>query len=285
MDALAERQQPPTELGSGRYSVGPVLGHGGVGTVYQARDAALGRDVALKVLDPSLVGTKVQKRFLREGGALRTLAHPNIVRVHDVGHDGPFVWMAMELMDRGTAHALVKERNAGLPESWVLHIADCLLAGLQQVHALGWVHRDVKPGNVLLDRAGQVKLGDFGIVRDDGSDLTSPGVSLGTSAYMSPEQQEDATRVTARSDLYALGATLFALSTGRAPRHLAWLEEGDIRWTETWSLVPERVRGILRKACAFSPANRYTDATAMRDAVRARLVDLQRGPREAQPSS
>src|SRR5687768_10679143 len=108
----------PVSLGRGRYAVSGVLGHGGVGTVYRATEAAAGREVAIKVLEPRLVGTNVEKRFLREGEAMRALDHRNVVRVEEVGRDGPFAWMAMELMDRGTAQSLVKKRGP-LPISWL----------------------------------------------------------------------------------------------------------------------------------------------------------------------
>lgn len=270
MTVPCEPAEEPTTLGEGRYRVTEIIGHGGVGTVYRARDRAHNQDVATKVLKPRLVGTKVETRFLREGAALRQLRHPNVVRVDDVGRDGPFTWMVMELMDRGTAHALAKERH-GLPPAWVLHIADCVLAGLQAVHAAGWVHRDVKPGNILLMRSGVVKLGDFGIVRDESSDLTSPGVTLGTSAYMSPEQHLDATQVTPRSDLFALGATLFALATARTPRRLSMyaLSGGSApAGRDPFLLLPEALQPLIRRACQAEPTERFGSAGEMRHAVR-----------------
>ncbi len=263
----------PRLLGEGRYELLAVLGHGAMGTVHRGRDHLEGRDVAVKVLDPRVVGSKVERRFLREGEALGRLRHPNILRVFQVGRDAGVVWMAMELMDRGNAQALLKKRGA-LPTSWCLHIADGVLAGLQQVHASGWVHRDVKPANVLLDQKGAVKLGDFGIVREGGSDLTQPGASLGTLAYMSPEQTEDATRVTPRSDVYSVGATLFALATGKPPRLLAWLESEDEE-REAYAVVPSVLRPLVQKACAFHAHKRWADATDMRDAVRQLLLDAQ----------
>jgi serine/threonine-protein kinase len=231
-----------------------------------------GAVVALKILDPMVVGSKVERRFLREGEALGRFRHPNILRVFEVGRepDGA-VWMAMELMDRGTAHQLCKKRGA-LPLSWCLHIADGLLAGLQQVHAAGYVHRDVKPANILLDSRGGVKLGDFGILRETNSDLTLPGSALGTLAFMSPEQTDDATRVTPRSDLFSLGATLVALSTGRPPRQLAWMATEEGR-DSTFAEVPNPLRPLVRKACAFQPERRFADATEMREAIRALLVE------------
>ena len=285
MDALCEPQEPPLTLGEGRYRVGEAIGHGGVGTVYLARDRARNEDIAVKVLQPRLVGSKVETRFLREAGAMRQLRHPNIVRVDDMGRDGPFTWMAMELMDRGTAHALAKERN-GLPVTWCLHIADCVLAGLQAVHAAGWVHRDVKPGNILLMQSGIVKIGDFGIVRDESSDLTSPGVTLGTSAYMAPEQHLDATQVTPRSDLYALGATLFALATARTPRRLAMhnlSSNPNTRSKDPFLALPAPLQPLLRRACCIDPEDRFPDAGVMRRAVRDTLQRLKHGAPAAAP--
>lgn len=238
--------------------------------MYRARDRVRNEDVAAKVLKPRLIGTKVEKRFLREGAVLRQLRHPNVVRVDDVGRDGPFAWMVMELMNRGTAHALAKERD-GLPITWCLHIADCVLAGLQSVHAAGWIHRDVKPGNILLMHSGVVKLGDFGILREDSSDLTSPGVTLGTSAYMAPEQHLDATQVTPRSDLYSLGASLFALATARTPRRLAlhaMSASAPPPGSDPFLLLPEVLQPLLRRACRADPDERFPSAGAMRHAVR-----------------
>jgi serine/threonine protein kinase len=274
MEPVPDPNRPPAFVAEGRFEVLEIVGHGAMGTVYRGRDTVTATDVALKVLDPRVVGSKVEKRFLRESEVLRTLSHPNIVKVHAVGQDAGYVWMAMELMDRGNAHQLVKKRGP-LPVSWCLHIADCVLGGLAAVHAAGYVHRDLKPANVLLDSRGAVKLADFGILRDVGSDLTAPGMSLGTLSYMSPEQTEDARHVTPRSDIYSLGATLFAISTGKAPKQLAWLEDG-VDEGRAYELVPELLRPILRKACAFQAARRYADAREMRAAVREILGDQQR---------
>ncbi|MEN0066486.1 MAG: serine/threonine-protein kinase [Myxococcota bacterium] len=274
MSLLAGPVEPPSTLRQGRYRIHEPIGHGGVGTVFRACDLQADRDVAIKVLQPRLAGTKVERRFLREAGALRVLRHPNVVRVDDYGQEDSHTWMAMELMDRGTAHSLAKKRG-GLPVTWCLHIADCVLAALQAVHMAGWVHRDVKPGNILLMRSGLVKIGDFGIIRDEGSDLTSPGVTLGTSAYMAPEQHLDATQVTPRSDLYSLGATLFALATARTPRRLAIHASGsDQVQHDPYRILPRPLRGLVRNACEIDPDKRFSDAPAMRKAVRQLLRRL-----------
>lgn len=273
MSLLCGPVEPPSSLRQGRYLVHEPIGHGGVGTVFRAHDTQCNVDVAVKVLQPRLVGTKVERRFLREAGALRVLRHPNIVRVDDYGQDEPHTWMSMELMDRGTAHSLAKKRG-GLPPTWCLHIADCVLAALQAVHTAGWVHRDVKPGNILLMRSGLVKIGDFGIIRDEDSDLTSPGVTLGTSAYMSPEQHLDPTQVTPRSDLYSLGASLFALATARTPRRLALHTAADRVEQDPYRILPKPLQGLVRRACAIEPAERFEDAPEMRQAVRQLLRRL-----------
>ncbi|HHO50879.1 MAG TPA: serine/threonine protein kinase [Deltaproteobacteria bacterium] len=272
MGVACEPTAPPEFLGQERYRVLEAIGHGGVGTVYRAHDRCLEVNIALKVLQPRLVGSRVETRFLREGRAMQRMRHPNVVRVEEVGRDGVYTWLAMELMDRGTAHALTRNRN-GLPISWCLHIADCILAGLQAVHAAGWVHRDVKPGNILLMQSGVVKLGDFGIVRDEDSDLTSPGVTLGTSTYMAPEQHLDATTVTPRSDLYALGATLYALATARTPRQLAasHLRRARREDEDPYRIVPPVLRPVIQRACRLDPDERYRDAGEMRTAIRGAL--------------
>lgn len=248
----------PPDLSNGRFTLHDVLGVGSVGTVYRGRDKLHHQDVAIKVLHTSAHGTVLERRFVREGTAMQRLRHPNIVRVHAVGREERLPWIAMELVDGGTAYAWLR-RNGAMPIRDVLRVVGALLSALGEVHRQGWVHRDVKPGNVLLGTAGEVKLGDFGIVREDDSDITGPGVALGTSAFMSPEQMDEPAAVTTRSDLYSVGATAFALSTAQAPRSL----DGD-----GLALAPERLRPMLRRACAPDPLDRYVDAAEMGDAVR-----------------
>jgi serine/threonine protein kinase len=268
----ADVHRRPNELGFGRYQITGVLGVGSVGTVYRATDREGGPELALKVLNPTLVGTVVEKRFLREGRIQRTIDHPHVIRVHDLGRDEPFVWFTMELMDRGTIHQFVKAKGP-LPVQWTLHVAEVLLGALHHLHQSGWVHRDVKPGNVLLHHTGEVKLGDFGILRDLDSELTHPGIPLGTSSYMSPEQCLDPTRVTPRSDVYSFGATMYAMSTGQLPKGLVHKR----RRREVWEAVPAPLLPLIRRACAVDPAQRYTDAEDMRAAVRVLLAKLATG--------
>jgi len=271
----------------GRYQRGEVIGRGGVGNVYQGRDLEEDRLVAIKVLESHHHGTKVEQRLLREGEVMQKLKHPNIVRVYDVVREPGLVFMVMELMDRGSCHALTR-RKKGLPVSWVLHIADSVLAGLQRIHEAGWVHRDLKPGNLLLNSEGVVKISDFGILRDEGSELTMPGISLGTGAYMSPEQQEDAHEIDHRSDIFSLGATLYALNTNRVPLNVATGRLKDAEEQYDWKIPPVKdplarldpaLRALVRRACGWEPENRFQDASEMRRAVQEiqRLLRARRG--------
>ncbi len=267
----ASSGQGPVVLG-GRYERGEIIGRGGVGNVYRGRDKETDRSVAIKVLEPRYHGTRVEQRFLREGEAMLGLEHPNIVKVYDVVREPGLVFMVMELMDRGSCHGLTR-RKKGLPVNWCLHVADSVLAGLSAIHDAGMVHRDLKPGNLLLNSAGMVKISDFGILREEGSELTAAGIPLGTGAYMSPEQQEDARHVDGRADLYSLGATLYAMNTNRVPLNVA---SGKLREHEVSDGPPlpdplarlsEALRPLVRKACAWDVEERYANAQAMRDAV------------------
>jgi serine/threonine-protein kinase len=248
----------PPDLSNGRFTLHDVLGVGGVGTVYRGRDKLHQQDVAIKVLHASALGTVLERRFVREGTAMQRLRHPNVVRVHAVGREEPFPWIVMELVDGGTAHGWLRKRGP-MPIREVIRVVRALADALAEVHRHGWVHRDVKPGNVLLGTTGDVKLGDFGIVREDASDITGPGVALGTSAFMSPEQMDDPAAVTTRSDLYSLGATAFALATALPPRALD---------RDGLSVAPERLRPLLARACAADPSERYDDAAQMSEAFR-----------------
>lgn len=274
-----------TEVLGGRYERGEVIGRGGVGNVYRGRDRQSGRAVAIKVLEPRYHGTRVEQRFLREGHAMEGLDHSNIVKVYDVVREPGLVFMVMELMDRGSCHGLTR-RKKGLPVTWCLHVADSVLQGLAVIHDAGMVHRDLKPGNLLLNSAGMVKISDFGILRAEGSDLTAAGIPLGTGAYMSPEQQEDARHVDGRADLFSLGATLYAMNTNRVPLNVAsgrlreHEEPGAPPMPDPLARLDEPLRPLVRRACAWEVADRYADARAMREHVLA-IQEAQRAMKRA----
>jgi eukaryotic-like serine/threonine-protein kinase len=210
---------------AGRYELVRPLGHGAMATVDLARDVDLDRLVALKRLAENLArDEELQRRFLREARLAARLAHPNVVRVFDVGEDDGRPFIAMEYVEGETLAELVARRRAlPVPETAALGLQMC--AGLAAAHAAGLVHRDVKPHNLLLGTDGVLKLGDFGIAAGhEGTRLTLAGTVLGTAGYLAPEQARGE-QVTAAADIYAVGAVLYELLTGEPARTAGSLAE------------------------------------------------------------
>lgn len=196
-----------------------LLGEGGMGAVYRAKQRKLGRTVALKLLhadlsaDPAFVA-----RFLREASALARLAHPGIVSVHEYGEQGARCWLVMEYVDGTNLRALLREKK--LEPRQALAIVRQLCDALQFAHDEGVVHRDIKPENVLVDRRGNVKLADFGLAKLVGAPeahLTQADQVMGTPHYMAPEQLERPRDVDHRADLYSLGVVFYEMLTGELP--------------------------------------------------------------------
>ena len=210
------RSVAPVVIG-GRYEVGELLGRGGMAEVYAGIDRRLERPVAIKLLQESMAARPdVRTRFEAEARAAATLTQPHAVAVYDTGeHEGvPFI-----VMERLPGHTLADRIAAGtLPPEDVRAIAVQVLGALGAAHAAGIVHRDVKPGNVLVATDGSVKIADFGIAKsiDVASDLTGTGQVLGTPAYLAPEQVEGRGASPA-SDIYALGVVLYEALTGQKP--------------------------------------------------------------------
>jgi len=200
----------------GRYRLERLLGGGGMALVYAASDDRLDRTVALKVLADNLAEhVEIRERFLREARIAARLAHPHIVEVYDSGQ-GERPYIVMEYVDGATLADELRRRGPLAP-----HEAGALVAqaadGLAHAHAAGVVHRDVKPENLLVDADGALKIADFGIAHAvEGTRLTSTGAVLGTASYLAPEQATGDT-VTPATDVYALGAVLYELLTGRPP--------------------------------------------------------------------
>jgi len=194
-------------------------------TVDLARDVELDRPVALKRLAENLARDEdLQRRFLREARLAARLAHPNVVRVFDVGEDDGRPFIAMEYVEGETLAELVAQR-APLPAAEAARLGTQMCAGLAAAHAAGLVHRDVKPQNLLLSTDGVLKLGDFGIAAGhDGTRLTLAGTVLGTAGYLAPEQARGE-EVTAAADIYAVGAVLYELVTGEPSRTAGSLAE------------------------------------------------------------
>jgi TolB-like protein len=203
------------QMVAGRYEVHGLLGVGGMGSVYRARDTELDELVALKVLRRELIDTPgMLERFRQEVRLSRRVTHRNVARMFDIGEHEGEKFLTMELVDGEPLDALIC-REAPLPTARIIDITTAVCEGLAAAHAAGVVHRDLKPDNVLLAKDGRVVLTDFGIARALGALAgVTMGVPIGTPAYMAPEQVEGANDVDARADVYALGTILFEMMTG-----------------------------------------------------------------------
>ncbi|MEU3345744.1 Stk1 family PASTA domain-containing Ser/Thr kinase [Streptomyces sp. NPDC006700] len=200
----------------GRYRVDARIAVGGMATVYRALDTRLDRVLALKVMHPTLAadGSFVE-RFIREAKSVARLAHPNVVQVFDQGTDGTYVYLAMEYVAGCTLRDVLRERGALQPRA-ALDILEPVLAALGAAHRAGFVHRDMKPENVLIGDDGRVKVADFGLVRSVDTVTNTTGAVLGTVSYLAPEQIERGT-ADPRVDVYACGVVLYEMLTGGKP--------------------------------------------------------------------
>jgi serine/threonine-protein kinase len=272
----------PRLLG-GRYELDGVVGRGGMAEVYRARDIRLDRIVAIKTLRTDLARDQTfQARFRREAQSAASLNHPSIVAVYDTGEDMatgvPVPYIVMEYVDGRTVRDLLQEGHRLLPER-TLEIIDGVLRALEYSHQAGIVHRDIKPGNVMVTRNGDIKVMDFGIARamsDAQATMTQTAQVIGTAQYLSPEQARG-DRVDARSDLYSAGCLLYELLTGRppftgdSPVAIAYqhVRENPVPPSRVDPDIPRWADAIVLKAMAKAPADRYQSAAEMR-------ADLQR---------
>ena len=216
------------------YTLGAVLGVGTVGTIYEATENDTGEVYAIKKLHPGICQDQlIRARFKREMTILQRLGHPNIIGYFGGGEseDGQLYYI-MELVKGGTVKELI-EKQGRLSWEVVVDIARQLCSALQCAHNHGVIHRDLKPGNLFLTTSAIVKLGDFGIARDTtAADLTSSGLTVGTHAYMSPEQITGDSHLSGKTDLYALGCCLYEMLTGQKPfrgEHFAQLFEQHLK--------------------------------------------------------
>jgi serine/threonine-protein kinase len=249
---------------AGRYEVRRALGHGAMAVVDLVHDRELGRDIALKRLAENLArDEELRARFLREARLAARLAHPNVVHVYDVGEDGGRPFIAMEYVDGETLGERLAERGP-LPPEEVLQLGVQACRGLAAAHEAGLVHRDVKPQNLLLGRDGVLKLGDFGVAFGlDGTRLTMAGTVVGTAAYLAPEQARGE-EVTAAADVYALGAVLYELLTGRPPRSPSTL--GELAAPTAIAPpdgVPAELAAVVMRCLAAKPSERPASAAAL----------------------
>ncbi|MFH9132429.1 Stk1 family PASTA domain-containing Ser/Thr kinase [Streptomyces sp. NPDC017524] len=204
------------QLLDGRYRIEARIAVGGMATVYRAVDTRLDRVLALKVMHPALAtDVSFVERFIREAKSVARLAHPNVVAVFDQGAEGAYVYLAMEYVAGCTLRDVLRERGALQPRA-ALDILEPVLAALGAAHRAGFVHRDMKPENVLIGDDGRVKVADFGLVRAVGTATDTTGSLLGTVSYLAPEQIEHGSADT-RSDVYACGVVLYEMLTGVKP--------------------------------------------------------------------
>jgi serine/threonine-protein kinase len=267
-----------TDIGTvlgGRYRLVELLGQGGMATIYRARDAQLERDVAVKVLRPEYgADPDFIDRFRHEAQSAASLNHPSVVAVYDYGTDpaGPFI--VMELVE-GEDLATILRRSGALPPRAAARLVAQAARAVGAAHDRGFVHRDIKPGNMLVTREGRVKVADFGIARAlSESALTLPGTTLGSVHYFSPEQARGEL-ATPASDIYSLGIVLFELLTGRRP----WTGDtaaaiATARLTgaipspsAVHGGIPPTLEAIDRRALAPSPDERFATASDMADAL------------------
>src|SRR5437867_5315510 len=215
----------PVNSNISHYRILSKLGAGGMGEVYLAEDTQLGRHVAIKLLPPETVsGEQARKRLVREARAAATLDHPNICSIYEVGEADGRSFIAMQYVEGETLDARIKSKPLELKES--LTIAPQIADALAEAHSHGIIHRDIKPGNIMITPRGQAKVMDFGLARviagaveseaETQSLLTTPGTIVGTMPYMSPEQVRDEV-LDGRSDIFSFGVVLYEMLSGRQP--------------------------------------------------------------------
>ncbi len=268
---MDESQAP--RVFSERYELNHLIARGGMAEVYRAHDRLLDRPVALKVLFPELsVDRSFVERFRREAQAAANLSHPNIVPVFDWGEDSGAYFIVMEFIDGRPLSSILKTAGP-LSADRAADIGSHVAAALGYAHKHGVIHRDVKPGNVLITDEGQVKVTDFGIARAINTEesLTQTGAVMGTATYFSPEQAEGI-GVDPRSDIYSLGVVLFEMVTGRAPFlgdtpvAVASKHVRDIPPVprEINASIPPTFEAIILKSMAKDPDHRYATAEELR---------------------
>lgn len=257
-----------------RYTVLDLIGRGGMGCIYKVHDNVLGEDLALKTLLPQFVTDKmVVERFLNEARITRKLAHPNIVRVHDIGMTGKGIYISMEYVQGESLRAILEKQRTGdrLPVRQVLHIIDQLCVALDYAHQYT-IHRDIKPENVMITRDNHIKLMDFGISKlMDNRFATSASIVMGTPYYMSPEQQVSSKNVDARADIYSVGVVLYEMLTGNMPTGVPKPASEMMRG------IPPALDDIVARCVEPVLSKRFESVAELRAAIRPIIEMLDEG--------
>lgn len=256
------------------YKILEKLGEGGMGVVYKAEDAKLHRTVALKFLRPDAVENRELKaRFLSEAEAAAALTHPNICVVYEIDEADELSFIAMEYVEGENLAQKIRKRPLPLDEA--LNLVTQVADGIQAAHERGVVHRDIKPGNVMIDAKSRAKVMDFGLAHlEEATKITRTGTIIGTPAYMSPEQVRGE-KVDYRTDIWSLGVVLYEMVTGRLPFQgesgqavaLSIQNEQPEPTTALRSGIPKELDRIVSKALAKNPGERYQHVDEL-------LVDL-----------
>ncbi len=262
-EALAEVRRTLV-LHAPDLELGELIGRGGMGFVFRGRQARLGREVAVKVLDPELSRNALfAERFSREAQTLARLAHPSIVAVHDYGQAGELFYLVLEYVDGVNLRQILQARTLLPPQA--LAIVPQVCEALEFAHSHGVVHRDVKPENILIDRLGRVKIADFGLAKLLGFDaqpegLTSAGQVLGTLRYMAPEQMERPLEVDHRADIYSLGVVFYEMLTGEIPMGRFAPPSHKVR-------IDVQLDEVVLRTLEREPELRYQHASDVKDDV------------------
>jgi serine/threonine protein kinase len=269
----------------GKYQITSQLGRGASGTVFLAHHTMLNIPVALKFLDPALVSyhPELLQRFMHEARSAARINHPNIVRVVDCDQIEGLNLIVMEYVDGISLSELINI-NGHVPEDRALVMTRSVAEGLEAALEVGIIHRDIKPANIMVTKSKQVKLADLGLAKrvDGGADLsdTRPNTGMGTPHYFAPEQASDASTVDHRSDIYALGATLFHMLTGRIPYEGRNLQElARMHQMEPIPMactlrpnVSEETSHLITRMMAKNPADRFATYADLINTVQACIV-------------
>jgi serine/threonine-protein kinase len=300
---LGPQRVPRLESGTflGAYRIEALIDAGGMGEVYRAHDPRLGRDVAVKVLPPEAADAERQRRFAREAQIIASLNHPNIVTLHSVEESGGHHFLTMELVEGQTLRELTPPD--GLPVARLLDIAIPLADAVGAAHARGVIHRDLKPGNVMVTPDGRVKVLDFGLAKLTASraleaesgiaaahEITADLRILGTAAYMSPEQAQGY-EVDHRTDIFSLGVMLYELATGQRPfagestvlMLSSIVKDTPSSVTDLKPELPRELGRLIRRCLAKDPNRRFQSAHDLRNELEEIKEDLEAGTTEVGP--